>query len=423
MELYCLSLNHQNASVALREALAYSPESARIALARLGCGHNDCPTPIRELVILSTCNRVELYAVAGSPIFEQLESFMAETRAMPREKFSSALERMQGEEAVAHLLQVAAGLKSIVLGEPQILGQVTGALGLAREQGASGKILNRLFQTAIHAGKRAHSESQISHNPASIASVAVKLVHRAIRDLSTAQIGVLGAGEMAELAVETLFKRGAEHVQVVNRTLERAEAMAERWHGEAKTYEHLPGAIADADILITSTGAPHTLIDSEMVADAMESRKQRPLVIMDIAVPRDVDAEVGDLEGVYLYDMDALAINLKASLAKREREVPQVEWILAEEQAKFMAFWNTLDVLPIIVAVRSEAERIREEELAKTLQHIPELPSDVEKQFEAMTKAIVKKILHNPTVRLQKEANGAHAAEYASVARNLFGTD
>jgi glutamyl-tRNA reductase len=364
-----------------------------------------------------------LYAVAGKPIYDELESFMAEMRAIPREKFSSVLERMQGEEAVAHLMQVAAGLKSIVLGEPQILGQVTDALGLAREQGASGKILNRLFQSAIHAGKRAHSESQISHNPASIASVAVQLVHGAIRDLSAAQIVVLGAGEMAELAVETLIKRGAEHVQVVNRTLERAEAMAERWYGEAKTYEYLPEALADADILITSTGAPHTLIHHEMVAGAMESRKQRPLVIMDIAVPRDVDAEVGDLEGVYLYDMDTLATNLEASLAKRVSEIPQVEEILAEEQGRFMAFWNTLDVLPIIVAVRSEAERIREEELAKTLQHFPELPSGVEKHFEAMTKAIVKKILHNPTVRLQKEANGANAAEYASVARNLFGTD
>jgi glutamyl-tRNA reductase len=423
MEIYCISLNHQNANVALREALAYSPENARIALARLGCGHNAVPKSIRELVILSTCNRVELYAVAGYPIYDQLESFLAETRAVPRESFSSALVRMQGEQAVAHLLHVAAGLQSIVLGEPQILGQVTSALGLAREQGASGKILNRLFQMAIHAGKRAHTETQISHNPASIASVAVRLISEVIPDLAASQIVVLGAGQMAELAVESLIKRGAENVQVVNRTIERAEAMALRWHGRAKTYEHLPETLENADILITSTGAPHTLIHADMVATALKARPQRPLVIMDIAVPRDVDADVGHLEGVHLYDMDALANNLKASLAKREREIPQVEGILAEEKARFMAFWSTLDVLPIIVAVRTKADHIRAQELAKTLQNFPGLSSDSEKKLEALTKAIVKKILHNPTVRLQAEANGPDAAEYASVARNLFGTD
>jgi len=423
MDIYCLSLNHQNTSVAIREALAYSPENARIALARLGCGHNAQPNLIRELVILSTCNRVELYAVAGKPIYNELESFMSETRAVPREQFSTALERMQGEQAVEHLFRVAAGLHSIVLGEPQILGQVTTALGISREQGASGKILNRLFQAAIHAGKRAHSESQISHNPASIASVAVQLVHRSISDLSTAQIIVLGAGEMAELAVESLINRGAKHIQVVNRTLDRAEALAKRWHGGAKTYEQLPNVLMDADILITSTGAPHVLIHPEMVAEAMKSRQQAPLVIMDIAVPRDVDDGVGDLEGVFLYDMDTLASGLKDSLAKRQQEIPQVEVILQEEKERFMTFWHTLDVLPIIVAVRTEAERIREEELAKTMQNFPEISLHNEMHIEAMTKAIVKKILHNPTVRLQKEANGPDAVEYASVARNLFGTD
>jgi len=423
MEIYCLSLNHQNANVAIREALAYSSENTRTALARLGCGHLAPPGPIRELVILSTCNRVELYAVAATPIFDELETFMAETRAIPKEVFSSSLEFMQGEEAVTHLLQVAAGLKSIVLGEPQILGQVTQALGLAREQDVSGKVLNRLFQIAIHAGKRAHSETQISHNPASIASVAVRLIHEVISDLSAAQIVVLGAGEMAELAVAALNKRGADRIQVVNRTLESAETMAQRWHGEAKTYEQLPETLMGADILITSTGAPHTLIHKDMVANSLASRPQRPLVMMDIAVPRDIDADVGDLEGVYLYDMDALANNLETSLAKRAQEVPHVERIIAEEQQRFMNFMSTLDVLPIIVNMRTEADRIRGTELAKTLRRFPEFSLHDANELEAMTRAIVKKILHNPTVRLQKEPNGPNAAEYASVARNFFGKD
>jgi len=423
MEIYCLSLNYQNANVALREALAYSPENTRIALARLGCGHQACPGPIRELVILSTCNRVELYAVAATPIFDELEIFMAETRAVPREMFGPSLERLHGGGAVTHLLYVAAGLKSIVLGETQILGQVTQALGLAREQGASGKILNRLFQIAVHAGKRARTETQISHNPASIASVAVRLIHQEIPDLASAQIVVLGAGKMAELTVSALNKRGADRIQVVNRTLERAEIIAQRWHAEAKTYEQLPETLAGADILIASTSAPHTLIDKDMVDNSLASRPQRPLVMMDIAVPRDIDADVGDLEGVYLYDMDVLANSLETSLAKRAQEVPHVEQILAEEQQRFMNFMSTLDVLPIIVNMRTEADRIREIELAKTLRRFPEFSLHDEEELEAMTRAIVKKILHKPTIRLQKEANGPNAAEYASVARNLFGTD
>ena len=224
--ILCLGLNHQTSRVTFREQLAYTPHRLETSLARLGCGKGFDYQSIRELVILSTCNRVELYAVTAGPGFATLEAFLSDTQNLPLSDFSNKIYRLQDEAAVKHLLDVASGLDSVVIGEPQILGQVTDAYSLARKHGTVGKILSRLFQTAIHAGKRARTETTIAHNPASISSVAVSLISKVIPDLIDARIMVLGAGEMAELAVEALRKRGAGGITVVNRTLQRAEELA-----------------------------------------------------------------------------------------------------------------------------------------------------------------------------------------------------
>jgi glutamyl-tRNA reductase len=375
------------------------------------------------MIILSTCNRVELYAVAPGPAFEALEAFLEETRGMPRADFSPFLYRLQNEETAAHLLRVAAGLDSLVLGEPQILGQVTEALAIARSQGTAGKILSRLFQTAIHAGKRARTETAISHNPASISSVAVKLISESVPDLRAAQTTVLGAGEMAELAVEALRKRGASRICVVNRTLARAQVLAQKWGGNAATFETLSEYLPHTDILITSTGAPHTLIHPPMVADAMRQRPQRPLVIMDIALPRDVDAQVAQLPNVVLFDLDTLSTQLDESLSRRAAEVPRVERILADEQAAFMHYLATLEVVPIIVHLRQQANHIRQAELEKTLRRLPGLTPSEQERIDYLTRAIVQKILHAPTACLRQEASGPRLAEYAQAARALFALD
>jgi glutamyl-tRNA reductase len=423
IRVLCLGLNHTTASTVLRERLAFTPHALQSALARRGCGNDPGWADIKELAILSTCNRVELYAVTTQPIFETLETFLSETQHCPRSEFSSSLYRLQDGAAIRHVLKVAAGLDSMVIGEPQILGQVTEAYAIARKHGTAGKVLSRLFQTAIHAGKRARTETTISHNPASIASVAVRLISKSVPDLSPARIMVLGAGEMAELAVESLRKHGAKSIVVVNRTLAHAEELANRWEGRAAALETLLEHLPDMDIVISSTGAPHIVIRRSMVEQVMKIRPNRPMVLMDIAVPRDIDDEVKNIPGVSLYDIDMLSDHLEINLASRKAEVPKVEVILEQESCAFEDYLATLDVVPLIVDMRKQAELIRQDEVRKAVRRMPELTTDMEEQIDALTKSIVNKILHSPTIRLRQEACGLNAADYASIARALFGLE
>lgn len=421
--ILCLGLNHTTSSIALRERLAFNPHQLQAALARLGCGDDSTWSDIKELVILSTCNRVELYAVTSKPTFDTLETFLSETKNCPQVDFIDQTYRLSDGDAIQHLFEVAAGLDSMVVGEPQILGQVTDAYSAARNNGTPGKILSRMFEVAIRTGKRARTETTISQNPASIASIAVKLIAETVPDLSVAKIMVLGAGEMAELAVEALRKRGAQTILVVNRTLQRAEELAQRWQGKADSLETLFDYLPDMDIVLASTGAPHIVIRSSMVEEAMKYRSNRPLVFMDIAVPRDVDPEVKNISGAYLYDLDTLSDHLESNMAQREAEVPKVRAIVAEERAGFEAYLASLDVVPIIVDIRNQADSIRQDEIRKAVRRMPDLTPEMERQIDVLTRSIVSKILHSPTTKLRSEANSHHAADYASIARALFGLD
>lgn len=419
MHILCIGLNHTTAPVSLRERLAFDEENLRATLARLSCG--DALQSTNELILLSTCNRVELYAVSSTETFTLLESFLAEARGVQVSDFSANLYRLKDRQVVHHLLNVAAGLDSLVLGEPQILGQVTRALELARGVGAAGPLLSRLFQVAIYTGKRARSETLIGVNPTSISSLAAGLCAQKIDNLKRAQIVVLGAGEMAELAVEALRKRGAAQLVVVNRTLARAQALAQHWDARAATFEDMPQLLAEADILIASTSAPHTLITPQMVIQAMQSRPQRPLVLVDIAVPRDIDPDVARVKQVHLFDIDHLNVQLEHFLADRSREAPDVQKVVAEEEALFCKYLETLDMLPLIVELHQQAEAIRQVELDKTLRRLPDLTSAERERIEALTHALVKKLLAQPTQRLRAEAARPHASEYAALTRTLFG--
>ncbi|MCK6540506.1 MAG: glutamyl-tRNA reductase [Anaerolineales bacterium] len=361
MHIYCLGLNHTTTSVALREKLSLSEEVVRSALSRLACGH--LASSLAELIILSTCNRTELYTVSSQAGFAELEMFLSEVSGVPASVFRPHLYRYRDVEVACHLFDVAAGLDSLVIGEPQILGQVTRALELARGQNMAGPILNRLFQAAIHAGKRARTETHISRNPASVSSLAASLAERVVHPIAEAQVVILGAGEMAELAVEALRKRGAQKILVVNRTLERARA---------------------------------------------------------IAVPRDIDPAAADVPNVKLYDIDHLHAQLEDSLSERLAEAPKVRALLEEELAEFARYLHSLDMLPIIAEIRQRAEAIRQAELEKTLRRLPNLTEGERARIEAMTQALVKQILHAPTQRLRAEAPCPHAPEYATVARTLF---
>src|SRR6266508_3341146 len=292
MYILCIGLNHTTAPLALREALVLNEEVVSIALARLACGH--VVTPLNELVLISTCNRMELYAASNQLALAELEAFLSEVCGVPADLFRPYLYRFKDMDVARHLFEVAAGLDSLVIGEPQILGQVTRALELSRGQNAAGPILNRLFQASIHAGKRARTETAISRNPASVSSLAASVAEKTLGHIKSAQVVILGAGEMAELTVEALRKRGVEKIRVINRTLERAQEMANRWRAESATYEFIQQALCEADIVISSTSAPHIILTSEMIEQAMQTRVHHPLVLIDIAVPRDIDSDAAN---------------------------------------------------------------------------------------------------------------------------------
>jgi glutamyl-tRNA reductase len=420
MQILCVGLSHHTASVELRERLHYSPAALKTALSRLGCDHASRPTGLIELVILSTCNRLELYAVSHTDRFEPLMDFLAETTGIARAEFEAHLYRYRDEQAAAHLTRVAAGLDSLILGEPQILGQVTEAYEAGLGQGSIGPVLSALMRSAIHAGKRARTETTISRNPASISSVAAHLAESVVHDLSGAQIIIVGAGEMAELAVEALRKRHAASITVVNRTHDRAAQLAARWNARALTFEQLHMALVAADIVITSTGAPHILIKSPLVQDVIAHRPDRPLVFIDIAVPRDVDPDVGQLPNVHCYDIDRLEERVSGSLAERQQAVPRVEAIVAEETDRFMSWFHGLDIAPVIASLRAKADAIRRAEVDKTLRHLSHLDEADRRRIEALAESLVSKLLHDPTLRLKAEAGNGHAALYADAVRHLF---
>ncbi len=420
MRLVCLGLSHHTAPVELRERLAYSPGSLKATLARLGCGRESADPSLRELAILSTCNRLELYAASHGDAAEGLLNLLAESRATPRPEFEPFVYRYAGAEAARHLCQVASGLDSLVLGEPQILGQVVEAYELARSQGTAGSFLSALFRTAIRAGKRARSETGISRNPATISSVAVHLMASVVNDLTTARVLILGAGEMAVLAAEALRARGARHLTVVNRTHERAAQFAAPWGAQTGTFEQLEAGLAQADIVIASTAAPHILVGPGQVARVIPSRSTRPLIFVDIAVPRNVDPAVAELPNVYYYDIDDLQTRLNGSLAGRNRERPLVDAIIDVEVEAFEAWQRRMEIVPLLADLRNKAEAIRRAEVDKTLRHLPGLDETERRRIEALSEALVNRLLHDPTERLKAVAGNGHAAEYAGAVRDLF---
>lgn len=426
MRILCLGLSHHTAPVELREKLSLSPSVLQTALARFGRVREARPGGLLELVILSTCNRLELYAASSSEpgeAFGPLLDLLVEMRGLPAVEFAPYLYRREGAQAVEHLCRVAAGLDSMILGEPQILGQVIEAHEAALGQGATGPMLSALFRTAIRAGKRARTETAIGRSAASVASVAVRLAEATVGHLAHAQVAVVGAGEMAQLAVEALRLRGAERIVVVNRTHEHAVRLAERWKAQAFTSERLTEALASADIVITSTAAPHFVITPDLTQAALLRREGRPLLFIDIAVPRNVDPEIARLPGVHCYDIDDLHERLNGALAERQREIPRVEAIVAGETAAFVEWLRHLEVTPLIAELRAKAEAIRRSEVEKTLRHLPQLSEAERRRIEALAAALVNKLLHDPTLRLKAEAGNGRAAEYAAAARYLFALD
>jgi glutamyl-tRNA reductase len=422
MKVLLVGLNHKTAPVEVRECLAFTPTTLRSALTHFDSMHSQAHLEyVREGVILSTCNRLEVYALVEN--FENAKKsivdFLSRSHDVPPEKFEPYLYVKHNQEAVRHLMCVASGLDSMVLGEPQILGQITEAYEFALSQRAAGTVLSALFRAAIHTGKRARTETGISINASSISSVAANLANKLLGDLSQRQILLVGAGEMGAVAVKALKKRGATDIVVANRTFQKAEELASMWNGQAISFQKLPETLAKADIVITSTGAPHTILNRELVEPAMATRPERPLFIIDIAVPRDVDPEVTELPNVHLRDIDDLQNTAEKNLLEREAEIPLVKEIVAEEIEKYMDWLSSLSAVSTIKALRNQVEQLRLNELERLFNRV-DLNEREQELVATMSHRLINKILHEPTIRLKKETSNGNGALYTSAVRHLF---
>jgi glutamyl-tRNA reductase len=474
-QIHCLGLNHRTAPVELRELFAsplVEPEhvlfpseqtgderSGDIAADRSATG--ECPyhskgrtsgdlirerrekegQPARkrrevnrrpgngrfarvlEATVFATCNRMELYACvdpsAEDPI-RLLTEFLGVIYDVEPAKMNSRMYHYTGLEAAAHLCQVAAGLDSQVLGETQIMGQVTGAYENALDTIAAGPIIHTIFRAAIRAGKRARTETTFSSNPASMSSVAIATAQDILGDLRDNDILVVGMGEMGMLTLRALHARQLDRVGVVSRSPDRARAISDHWGFRTYSLGELPEAMAEADVVITSTAAQDTVIRTDTVREAMKGRENRVLVVVDIAVPRDVEPEVGKLTGVHLVDADDLKVTLDKSLEARKREIPKVEEIIAQEAVRCDLELQELALRPVITDLREKAELIRKGELERTLRHLPDVDSKTIDHIHHMSRAIVNKLLHEPTVRLKRSAKLGHHDELTSTVRHLF---
>jgi glutamyl-tRNA reductase len=422
MKILLIGLSYKTAPVEVREKLVFSPTMLRSALTHFDHTHRQAHLEdVREGVILSTCNRLEVYALVRDPdiAFKAVIAFLSRAFGVLPESFVQHLYVSHDADAAQHLFRVAAGLDSMVLGEPQILGQITDAYEAALSQGAAGTVLSALFRAAIHAGKRVRTETAIGVNPASISSVAAALAAQRLGDLTERQALLIGAGEMGAIAVRALQRRGVSSVVVVNRTFENAEKLANMWGGHAVTFQHLPEVLAAADIVITSTGAPHTILNRALLEPAMEVRPGRPLFIIDIAVPRDVDPDVTEIPHVHLCDIDDLQSQAEDNVRERQSEIPYVEDIVAEEVEAYLSWLASLDVVSTITDLRQHIEEMRERELAWLYKRL-NLDERQRDLVANMTHRLVNKILHQPTLRLKAEAATGNGAIYTSTMRQLF---
>ena len=418
MHLVLVGLSHKTAPVAIREKLTFPASVQDDALTRLTRSDG-----INEAVILSTCNRTEVYAVASSEDggVESVIDFLADYHGLDRHELVRYLYIVKGEAVVRHLFRVVASLDSMVVGEAQILGQVKEAYDHAFNAGATGRAYNKLFRQSFEVGKRVRTETAIGESAVSISYAAVQLAKQVFDSLDGRTVLILGAGKMSELTARHLVSNGVTRVLVVNRTFARAEELAERFCGEPMPYERLYEAIGQSDIVISSTAATEYVITKAELAPVARHRP-RPLFLIDIAVPRDIDPEVNDISNVFLYDIDDLSGVVESNLEERMGEARRAEGIIDEEIAAFFAWVESMEVVPTVAAIRAKAEVIRQMELEKALRRL-DLSERDRKTVEALTCAIVNKMLHGPTARLKKAASGKDGYVYMDVARALYGLE
>ncbi len=413
MRVVLLGINHKTAPIDVRERFAFASADLPTVLGAFKAEYGNG-------AIISTCNRAELYVVGGSgrPGRSELLRFLGQVKGENAEERRDRFYFATDERAVRHLFRVAAGLESMVLGESEILGQVRTAYAASASAGASGPILDRLFHAAIHVGRRARSETAIGRYAVSVSSTAVGLARKVFGDLRGSTVLVISAGEAGKLTARNLKETGVARLLVTSRTRERAAELAVDLGGQVHPFDQLDRGLAESDIVISSTGASTFLIDQSVMQSTMQRRNGRPLLLIDIAVPRDVDPSVRQCENVHLYDIDDLKAVADANMRQRKKEVGAAEALVEEEVSRFVEWYRALDVIPTISALRHHAEQVRRAELDRTLGRLPDLSPDEKARVEAMSRAIVKKILHQPIARLKSE--GSDGDLYVAALRDLF---
>jgi len=419
-ELLALGVSHKTAPLDLRERLSLTEGRAVGALRELTAA-----TGIHEAAAISTCNRTELFLVVSDPVEAESTALGVLTRQAeirPTELLGH-LYSLRSTEAVRHLFRVTAGLDSMIVGEAEIQGQVKRAYELALVEGGTGPILNRLFRGALAAGGRAREETGISEKGLSISSVAVELARRTLGDLADRRVLVIGAGETAELVARALVARGVAAVFVANRRYDRAIGLAQRFGGNAVRFEELPEQLEVADIVVSATNSPHHIVERDDIAQVMAIRDGRPLLLVDIAVPRDIEPACREIAGVSLHDVDDVQKIVERNASGREAEAARAERIIEAELDRFERWLASLEVVPAISALRERADEIVRRVLAENDPRWESLSEADRERLAAMAKAIASRLLHEPTLRMKRAAGNDDAYLYVSALRELFGLD
>lgn len=418
MSILVVGLNHKSAPVEVREKLAFNANNIPAALSLFLHRYQ-----MAETVILSTCNRVEMYAstMEGAVKTEDILSFFADFHKIALDAFSPYMYHYTDDRAVNHLFFVTASLDSMVLGESQILSQVKEAYTTASMEEATGKVMNQLFQQALNVAKIVHTRTAIGKKKVSISSVAVEFAEKIFQDFTGKMVLVVGAGEMCELLLKHLYEEGARTIVVANRTFERAQEIANAFQGQAIKYELLGEYLAKADIIISSTSAPHYVIHADQVKDAIRHRRGNPMFLLDIAVPRDIEPEIANIDNVYLYNIDDLQSVVSQNIDERTREVEKCRAIIEEEVEHFMARLEEMKIEPAITLLRNHFHAIGKEELDRLKTKLKSIDNGDWEQVVYTVERTINKLLHHPAKVAKQEAKNGGGYRYVEIIRKLFG--
>ena len=419
IEIILLGINHKTAPVEIRELLTVSKEEAAAMLDAIKESAS-----VNEVVLFSTCNRVEILMTANdkADAIETAQRQLSRFKNVPVSRFQQSIYIYEGDEAVRHIFRVASSLDSMMVGEPQILGQIKDAYFTATKRKSSGVILNRLLHRTFFVAKRVRTETGIGDHAVSISYAAVELARKIFGLLDGKKVLLIGAGEMAELAVEHLIRNRVKEIFVANRTFKNGVELARRFGGTAIRFEEITDFIQQADVIISSTGSPDIIINKEQVKHIMPGRRNRPLFFIDIAVPRDIDPEINKLNNIYVYDIDDLNGVVDENIEDRNKEAIKGERIIDEAVISFRRWYDSLDVVPTIVALRNKIDSIATAEIEKTM-HAMDIPENEREALYRMKNALINKIMHNPTLLLKRDGCHGNNSVYIDVTRKLFNLD